>query len=66
MLLIRLGYITTISAIGLICAFAPQLFFISAENLAPLKLFVSLAGFIGIFWLLHEADGLKRRTRQKP
>lgn len=65
MLLIRLGYLSTIAAIGLICAFAPQVFFISAENLAPLKLFVALAGFIGIFWLLHEADGAKRRERKK-
>ena len=63
MLPIRLGYLATITTIGLVCAFAPQLFFITAENFAPLKLFLALGGFIGIFWLLHEADGAKRRER---
>lgn len=64
MTLIRLGYLSAIAAIGLICAYAPHLFFIGTENFAPMKVFLSLGGFIGMFWLLHEADAKGRRDRK--
>jgi hypothetical protein len=64
MTLIRLGYFLAIAAVGLIAAYAPHLFFIEAENFAPLKLFVSLGGFIAMFWLLHEADAKRKRDRK--
>ena len=64
MTLIRLGYFSAIAAVALICAFAPGLFFVEAANHGPLKLFVALGGFIGMFWLLHEADAKGRRERK--
>ncbi len=64
MTLVRLGYFSAITVVGLIAAFAPQLMFIEAENFAPLKLFVALGGFIAMFWLLHEADAKGRRDRK--
>lgn len=64
MTLIRLGYVLTIAAVGLIAAFAPHIFFIEAENFVPLKLFVALGGFIVMFWLLHEADAKGKRDRK--
>lgn len=64
MTLIRLGYFSAITAVGLIAAYAPHLLFIEAENFAPLKLFVALGGFIAMFWLLHEADAKGRRDRK--
>ncbi len=64
MTLIRLGYLAAITAVGLIAAYAPQLLFVEPENFGPIKLFVSLGGFIAIFWLLHEADAKGRRERK--
>ena len=61
MTLIRLGYF---AAVGLICAYAPHLFFITADNFAPLKLFVALGGFIGMFWLLHEVHAQGQREQK--
>lgn len=64
MTLIRLGYVLTIAAVGLIAAIAPHIFFIETENFVPLKLFVALGGFIGCVHLLHEADANGKRDRK--